>query len=145
MTRPKQSFIFDLSVSASQQTCHPYSNAKLGVPFGCHSFLKLGKRRRASLGDITFLESQGCLHVPPITVLNDLVKQYFRHVHPTLPLLNEGQFWAMYTEQPGNFSGGSGRFSLFVFQAMLVASCPVSPSYFCQWFASLIYVSSSFL
>ncbi|PGH23918.1 hypothetical protein AJ80_01980 [Polytolypa hystricis UAMH7299] len=124
MTRPKQpSPIVDLSISVSQQNHHAYSNTKFGVPFGCHSFLKLGKSH-APQDDITFLESQGCLHVPPIPVLNDLVTQYFRHVHPTIPLLNEGRFWATYTEQPGDFPDGFETLSLFLFQAMLVASCP---------------------
>jgi hypothetical protein len=70
--------------------------------------------------DVNYLESQGCFRVPTREILDEFVQQYFLHVHPVLPMLNEGDFWDMY----GNSGhGGSGeKISLLVFQSMLFSS-----------------------
>ncbi|KAL7904916.1 fungal-specific transcription factor domain-containing protein [Trichoderma velutinum] len=69
--------------------------------------------------DLNFLEQQGCLRVPIRPILDEFIQQYFLHVHPFLPLLDEGDFWEMYdiTEHPQTC------ISLLLFQAMLFASC----------------------
>lgn len=74
--------------------------------------------------DVNFLDSQGCLRVPTRPILDEFVQQYFLHVHPLLPFLNEGDFWNLYCHQG---SGGTGeKMSLLVFQAMLFSCCNVS-------------------
>lgn len=55
--------------------------------------------------------------------MDQIVRQYFLHVHPLLPILNEGDFWEMYYNKR---SGESMSMSLLVFQAMMFVSCNVS-------------------
>lgn len=74
--------------------------------------------------DVHYLESRNCLSVPTPDALDDFIREYFLHVHPGLPLLDEAQFWAVYSgdKEPC----GEPTISLFLFQAMLFASCSVS-------------------
>lgn len=75
---------------------------------------------------ITALESQGCLSVPMKPILDDLLKHYFLHIHPMLPLLNEAEFWESYdTKSAEGDLDEKPRFSLLLLQAMLFASCTV--------------------
>jgi hypothetical protein len=74
--------------------------------------------------DINFLDLEGCFRVPVRSILDQFIEQYFLHVHPMMPLLNEGDFWDMYDSlsdtPPRNLS-------LLLFQAILFASCPFIP------------------
>ncbi|KAF5596705.1 cutinase transcription factor 1 beta [Fusarium pseudocircinatum] len=47
--------------------------------------------------DVYYLESRNCLSVPTPDALDDFIREYFLHVHPGLPLLDESQFWAVYS------------------------------------------------
>lgn len=103
------------------------------VIFSCYPFLssktlwKLDHEDDASL-----LEQRGCLHVPKKPILDEMMKKYFLHVHPSVPLLNETDFWAMYNS-PTPQTAPFGQMSLFVFQAMLFIVSPfVSPSTLAQ-------------
>lgn len=58
-------------------------------------------------------------------MLDDLVQQYFLHIHSFLPLVNEGDFWDLYSHVGGN--PPKERLSLLLFQAMLFASCTFVP------------------
>ncbi|KAF5244085.1 hypothetical protein FANTH_7840, partial [Fusarium anthophilum] len=69
--------------------------------------------------DINYLEAQGCFRVPTPEALDEFVQEYFLHVHPALPLLDEAWFWAIYTRSVR----GRSNISLFVFQAMLFTAC----------------------
>ncbi|CAK7226178.1 hypothetical protein SEUCBS140593_006153 [Sporothrix eucalyptigena] len=73
--------------------------------------------------DALVLEQRGCLHVPKKSILDEMMKQYFLHVHPMVPLLNELDFWTMYNS-PTPLSAPFCQMSLFVFQAMLFIVCP---------------------
>ncbi|KAL2704616.1 hypothetical protein AAEP93_005687 [Penicillium crustosum] len=88
----------------------------------CHyPFLVINNIRNIQAHDLNFLELQGCLRVPTRDLLYELVQQYFLHVHPILPLMNEGDFWDLYfhsTDGPP-----TKPISLLVFQAMLFAAC----------------------
>lgn len=64
--------------------------------------------------------------VPAQPALDDFVKQYFLHVHPSTPVLDEASFWHMYLECGNTFVSGGQKLSVFVFQAMLFTSCSVS-------------------
>lgn len=74
--------------------------------------------------DARTLEVNGCLHIPIRSTLDIIVREYFLHVHPTLPILDEGKFWNVYRnkDRRKNYP----RISLFLFQAMLFVSCSVS-------------------
>ncbi|KAJ5496526.1 hypothetical protein N7463_008513 [Penicillium fimorum] len=88
----------------------------------CHyPFLVINNICNIPPHDLNFLELQGCLRVPTRDLLYELVQQYFLHVHPILPLVNEGDFWDLYfhcADDPPR-----KPISLLVFQAILFASC----------------------
>lgn len=70
--------------------------------------------------DVRFMQLNGCFELPPMPILNELVRMYFLHTHPTVPLLDEGDFW-------DSFSCSNGeKISLLLFQAMVFAACAVS-------------------
>lgn len=75
--------------------------------------------------DVNYLELQGCLRVPIKTIMDEFVKQFFTHVHPIMPLLNEGDFWEMYASQSQG-THVSTRLSLLMMQAMMFSVCGVS-------------------
>ncbi|QGI69613.1 hypothetical protein CEK26_001945 [Fusarium fujikuroi] len=73
--------------------------------------------------DINYLEGQGCFRVPTPEALDEFVQEYFLHVHPALPLLDEAWFWTIYSRP----ARGRSNLSLFVFQAMLFTACSFLP------------------
>lgn len=75
--------------------------------------------------DISYLELQGCFRVPVKTTLDDFIKQFFLHVHPLMPLVNEGDFWELYGAQAGG-TPVTEKLSLLLLQAMLFSACSVS-------------------
>ncbi|KAJ5355956.1 hypothetical protein N7517_010565 [Penicillium concentricum] len=88
----------------------------------CHyPFLVINNMRNIPPHDLNFLELQGCLRVPTGDLLYELVQQYFLHVHPILPLVNEGDFWDLYFHCADD--APKKPISLLVFQAILFASC----------------------
>jgi len=97
------------------------------VLFVHYPYLKVHNIHTIAQQDLNYMEAQGCLHVPSRPILDNFVEQYFRHHHPLLPLLNEGDFWEMYSQKES--TGPQATMSLLVFQAMLFASCNVSISF----------------
>ncbi|KAJ5807958.1 hypothetical protein N7474_009227 [Penicillium riverlandense] len=69
--------------------------------------------------DMQYLASKSSLTLPDQDAIDEFVHQYFRHIHPTVPVLDEGEFWRIYQGDPE-----PERLSIFVFQAVLFASCP---------------------
>jgi hypothetical protein len=52
------------------------------------------------------------------------MRNYFFHVHPLLPLLNESKVWEMYSAQQHSLQDALVRsISLLTLQAMLFAAC----------------------
>lgn len=73
-----------------------------------------------------FLEKQGILQVPNPTVVNAALQQYFIHVHPYLPLLKDDAFWNTNDDETyENSDFSQNRLSLFLFNAIMSASCAV--------------------
>lgn len=113
-------------------TClHPNS-----VLYHYYPFLTLDNLHNCMPQDVDFMEAEGCFHLPTRPILDQIVRQYFLHVHPLLPLLNEGDFWEMYyyshshrrtegEEQPPP----PPKLSLLVFQAIIFVACNVSTLY----------------
>ncbi|UPL04320.1 hypothetical protein LCI18_015254 [Fusarium solani-melongenae] len=85
-------------------------------------FLTLGNLSQLPTHEVQFLEISGSLHLPCQPILLEFVRQYFLHVHPSLPILNEGDFWDMYL-QTSNARIPGQRISLLLFQAMLYSCC----------------------
>lgn len=69
--------------------------------------------------DYRFMQLNGCFDVPPMPILNEFVRIFFLHVHPIIPLLDEGEFWDSYS------CANERKISLLVFQAMIFAACAV--------------------
>ena len=78
-----------------------------------------------SPAQIQSLEQEDCLKIPSGSVLDEFMRQYFLYIHPCLPVLDEGHFWALYSNS-GNTRKDSTGFSLALFQAMLFAASRVS-------------------
>jgi hypothetical protein len=74
--------------------------------------------------DIRFMQLNGCFDLPSMPILNEFIRIYFLHVHPIIPLLDEGEFWDSYS------CANEKRISLLVFQAIIFAACAVRTFYF---------------
>lgn len=92
------------------------------VMYSHYRFLSAGNIHAIPHQDVTYLEAQGCLHVPIAPILDVFMSKYFAHVHLFLPLIDEGDFWDMYSQS----SQFNHTISLFVMYAMLFSSCNVS-------------------
>lgn len=91
------------------------------ITYTYYPFLCINNLPNIMPQDVNYLETQGCFRIPTREILDEFVQQYFLHVHPMLPMINEGDFWDMYGHSG---HGGSGdKMSLLVFQAMLFSSC----------------------
>lgn len=92
--------------------------------YSYYPFLDADGTWKLSTQDTHFLEQRGCFQIPTRFALNQFMSEYFLHVHPNLPVLDEAEFWEMYDKsimpEPG-----SNTLSLFVLQAMLFAACSV--------------------
>ncbi|KAL3469751.1 hypothetical protein BJX99DRAFT_267911 [Aspergillus californicus] len=88
------------------------------VSFGDYHFLELRGANTLDREDLAFLASKGCLSVPEEVVLDEFVRQYFLHVHPASPVIDEADFWRMYQ------GPSAKKISLFVLQAILFAGSP---------------------
>jgi hypothetical protein len=94
------------------------------VNFSFYPFLEMDILSQMSSDLVNILEFQQFLRIPTLGILDEFVREYFLHVHPNLPILNEAAFWDLYRPSGPIPSGGS-RISLFVFRAMLFVSCSV--------------------
>lgn len=95
------------------------------ITYTYYPFIEVNNLSAIPPQDINYLDLQGCLRVPTKTILDEFVKQFFLHVHPIMPLLNEGDFWEMYASQAQG-THVSTRISLLMIHAMLFSVCGVS-------------------
>ncbi|PGH30491.1 hypothetical protein GX50_06746 [[Emmonsia] crescens] len=102
-------------------------NGDSNVIFSFYRFIELRDLHTLPTEDVKFLEMKGCLHVPSGPILDEFVRQYFLHVHPCLPVLNEADFWSMYSNRSDGIKKPRA-ISLFILQAMFFASCAFVPS-----------------
>jgi hypothetical protein len=101
-------------------------SAKSHVVFSYYPFLEPDIISHMRSRDVNMLEEQGCFRVPARPIMDEFVRHYFLHVHPVLPILDEGAFWSMYNQHDQVV--GSDRLSLFLCQCMLFAASSVCPS-----------------
>ncbi|KAH7121496.1 fungal-specific transcription factor domain-containing protein, partial [Dactylonectria macrodidyma] len=116
----------DLDSVSIDHPPHEVAETLLSVPvhYTHYRFLELGNLSKLSLKDIEYLESQSCLCVPTRGVLDSFMQQYFRYVHPFLPIIHEGDFWELYAG-PGKSDSADPNettVSLLLLQAMLFVS-----------------------
>ncbi|KAH6972114.1 hypothetical protein BKA56DRAFT_677088 [Ilyonectria sp. MPI-CAGE-AT-0026] len=95
------------------------------VLYSHYRYLSVGNLHSIPHQDVSYLEAQGCLHVPTRPTLDNFVEQYFAQMHVLLPLIHEGEFWDMYSDKGDAVPRRT--ISLLVFQAMLFASCTFVP------------------
>lgn len=96
------------------------------ITFSYYDFLNLKSLSKVQPDDVRYLEFTGSLHIPMRSVLDHFVREYFLHVHPVLPVVDEREFWEMYDDSQTNIDKPR-RLSLFVFQSMLFAACATVP------------------
>ncbi|KAL1960772.1 hypothetical protein VTO42DRAFT_6602 [Malbranchea cinnamomea] len=111
-----------LHPSATDLRCHESS-----IIFSFYRFLDSSNLSGLPPEDVKFLEMKGSLHIPSRPILDAFVRHYFLHVHPCLPVLNEADFWHLYHNRSDQPNREVNAMSLFVFQAMLFASCAFVP------------------
>ncbi|KAH6988264.1 hypothetical protein BKA56DRAFT_478708, partial [Ilyonectria sp. MPI-CAGE-AT-0026] len=103
----------------------PWRDSQPVVIYTYYRFLSADDLDSCPPEDLNYLESQGCFHIPEREHLDQLVQQYFLHVHPILPLLSESDFWKIYNQQEQPVEQ---KFSLLVLQALMFSSAGfVSP------------------
>jgi hypothetical protein len=95
------------------------------VIYSHYRFLAAGNIHAIPHQDVSYLEAQGCLHVPIAPILDAFMSKYFMHVHLFLPIIDEGDFWDMYSQSTQSFS--KDTISLVVLYAMLFATCNFVP------------------
>lgn len=95
-----------------------------------YHFLSIGNLANMPSEEINFLDIQGCLLVPRRQTMDSIVQQYFLHVHPLLPLLDERSFWDVYSRRWAAADASGPKISLLVFQALLFAACNVCPPFY---------------
>ncbi|KAH8675040.1 fungal-specific transcription factor domain-containing protein [Ilyonectria robusta] len=100
---------------------NPYYITALYYPF-----ISMGAIPSILPQDLQFLESQCCIHVPTRPIMDELMRQYFLHLHPMLPIINEASFWNIYSSDTGEYALDD-RIPLIVLQAMLFACCNFVP------------------
>ncbi|KAL4957088.1 hypothetical protein BDW69DRAFT_180972 [Aspergillus filifer] len=92
-----------------------------------HTFLRLPAFSDLPREDYLYLNSKGCFRVPGGAVLDEFVRSYFMYVHLSSPVTDEATFWRIYYGRTLAHEREDATISLFVFQAMLFASCPFVP------------------
>ncbi|KAI0517129.1 hypothetical protein F5B22DRAFT_604986 [Xylaria bambusicola] len=91
------------------------------ITYSYYPFISISNLHNVMPQDVNYLDSQGCLRIPTRAILDEFMQQYFLHVHPLMPFLNEGDFWNLYCHQGSG--GSSEKMSLLVFQAMMFSCC----------------------
>jgi hypothetical protein len=97
------------------------------VPYTYYGFLCLRGSHKLDCDQRDFLEKRGCFQVPTPAILDMILRQYFTHVQPYLPLIDESSFWEAYSLKVDQ-GKNSGPICLFVFNVMMAACSPVSLS-----------------
>jgi hypothetical protein len=100
------------------------------VEFSRYSFLELNNIQALHKEDVAYMRSKGCFSVPDQPVLDEFINQFFLHVHPETPVLDEARFWRLYSQASNGVPSWEHKISLFVFHAMLFNAVPVSVSDF---------------
>ncbi len=100
----------------------PTSSHQNHVLFATYPFLELDGFSSMTQEDVAFLNSKGCLQVPAPVYLDEFVRQYFLHIQPCTPIIDESVFWELYRSE---YLGTSApKVSLLLFQTILFASSP---------------------
>ncbi|KAE8308225.1 hypothetical protein BDV41DRAFT_592293 [Aspergillus transmontanensis] len=95
------------------------------VEYSAYPFLDFRSLSGLDKWDVSYLASKGCFTLPRRPVLDEFVKKYFLHIHPGTPVLDEAEFWQLYSQQGDGGTSNGRSISVLVLQAMLFRTCPV--------------------
>ncbi|ENH68122.1 Cutinase transcription factor 1 beta, partial [Fusarium oxysporum f. sp. cubense race 1] len=113
----KKGNIFQQSTGSPTDT----GSTKDGVVlYSYFQFLTVGNLHAIPYQDVSYLEAQGCLHVPNPLILDVFMRAYFTYAHVFKPLVDEGEFWEMCSLATND--SPRTTMSLLVLRAMLFAS-----------------------
>lgn len=122
--------IYECESDASTQILDPLSVSSprmrldsLGANSSGQHFIDLNALSLLPMSDVHILVTGGCLDMPPKSAMDVFLMKYFLLVHPSVPILNEVEFWNTYLQSED--TNYAPKISLFVFQAMLLSSCAV--------------------
>ncbi|KAF5573689.1 cutinase transcription factor 1 beta [Fusarium pseudoanthophilum] len=107
--------------TARQSPGHSLSQARVEITYAYYPFLYISNLSSLHLDDINYLDSQGCFKLPESSCLNHLVRAFFQHAHPILPVVNEAEFWSIY--DPLTSGDKAGRIPVILLSAMLFVAC----------------------
>ena len=92
------------------------------VSFSSYPYIELRGLSALKQEDLAFLNSKGCLQIPAPPLLEEFVRQYFLHVQPCTPIIDESAFWNLYRQE--SFDSSAPKLSLLLVQAFLFTSSP---------------------
>ena len=122
--------IFETESDASSQILDPQPVISprmrldsVGPSFSGQQFLDLNALSPLPMSVVHILVTGGCLDMPPKAALDVFIMKYFLLVHPSVPILDEVEFWNTYLQLED--AEYAPKISLFLFQAMLLSSCAV--------------------
>lgn len=95
------------------------------ILYSYYDFIEAESISHIAPEDFKFLEYKGCFHLPARPPLDELVREYFLHVHPVFPLIDERMFWEAYSLNPLGTMRSPFKIPLLVFRAMIFVSCSV--------------------
>lgn len=108
-----------------QSPSYNHNQARPEITFAYYPFLCINNLSSLHTDDINYLDSQGCFKLPESSCLDHLVRAFFHHAHPILPVVNEAEFWSIY--DPLTSGGKTSRVPVILLSAMLFVACEVSP------------------
>lgn len=115
------------------------------ITFACYHFLRVTNLSSMPPDDVNFLESQACFKVPNKHFMDELLRSYFRYVHPVLPVVDEASFWSAYDEAAIRVNVLATTVPVVLLQAMLFSSCNVSQNGVPWWNVFMNLTTSVFL
>ncbi|EXM24716.1 hypothetical protein FoTM2_006280 [Fusarium oxysporum f. sp. vasinfectum] len=95
------------------------------ILYSYFQFLTVENLHAIPYQDVSYLEAQGCLHVPNPLILDVFMRAYFTYAHVFKPLVDEGEFWEMCSLATND--SPRTTMSLLVLRAMLFASSTFVP------------------
>ncbi|KAJ5822322.1 uncharacterized protein N7525_011606 [Penicillium rubens] len=90
------------------------------VPYTEYAFVDSQQLLSLPSEDVAFLASKGCLSLPASDAIDEFARQYFKRIHPLVPVLDEAKFWRIYR----NNQPTGAKMSLLVLQSLIFTSCP---------------------
>ncbi|KAJ5087919.1 hypothetical protein N7456_011535 [Penicillium angulare] len=126
LTESPWNFDWDSIAQSSGLGEEPVTSNRSVTPGFPKHFLDLDRLSTLPMGEVHNISIRCCLDIPPRHIAEVFLKKYFLLIHPSLPILDEATIWSAFIQENDN-STYYPKLSLFVFQAILLASCAFVP------------------